>query len=599
MANRIGINRTKPYSPSGGLNNSFVATSLNDVELQEAENVVIDLDDTIRKRNGFEEYGDVASAGARINGFGEYKKVDNTWVEWIVVAGALKVRDKGTSAWSATLATFDNTAMVNGQDILFHSGAAIDTGTVTAPFYTSSITDTTKSWTANEHKNRLLVITGGTGAGLIVKIANNTANKLELFSPLAIQPDNTSTYGIYEQENILILGDGTNELVAYNGTTATTITDSPKGNILSVWQQRLIVAGIDGNENLVMMSQIGNPYEFEVDSSSYSVASPQNFTSYKGEVKGLSTITIDAERLLVYTDRSIFEIIYQNGIYVKERDFSFGCVGSRAIARVDGNPTALATDKSIRIFGNRTQVSTGMTVDDIGYRVKDTLEEAYNVLIGGTTRVSWHGASACFANGNFYLAVSLNSPVVDYAHPQLDTILVFNYLKNRWTKFSINGLKFTTIGILDNRLVLAGYGTGTLYIQKENTSLTRFEDMGNSVNAYIKTKDIVMESSSEKTFSSFRVWVGNEASIQSEISTEVYVRKADGKQDKLANYLRVEPIEQETGIDKTTSVKQFYMVKRGFTASVQFSNNQLGQDMKITKIEVGYTSADNRSSQIK
>lgn len=599
MANRIGINRTKPYSPSGGLNNSFVATSLNDVELQEAENVVIDLDDTIRKRNGFELHGDSAGATLKVGGFGEYKKIDNTWIEWIVVGGLFKTRPRGTSVWSATLATLDSSAQVSAQDILFHSGTAVSSGTVTAPFYTSSITDTTKTWTVDEHKGRLVVITTGTGRGLTAVVANNTADTLELFSPLAIQPDNTSTYGIFEQENILIIGDGVNELVAYNGTTASTITNSPRGNILSIWQQRLIVAGITGNENAVMMSQIGNPFTFEVDSSSYSVASPQNFTSYKGEVSGLSTITIDAERLLVYTSRTIYEIIYQNGIYVKERDFSFGCVGKRAIARVEGNPTALATDKSIRIFGNRTQVSTGMTVDDIGYRVKDTLEDAYGVLIGGTTRVSWNGASACYVGGNLYIGLSLNSPTIDYAYPQLDTILVFNYLKNRWTKFSLNGFKFSCIGVLNDKLALAGYGNGQLYIQKDNTSATRFEDFGNSINAYIKTKDIVFNDSSEKTFSSFRVWLGNEASIQSEISLEVYVRKPDGKQDKLANYLRVEQIEQETGIDKTTSVKQFYMVKRGFTASAQFSNNQLGQDMKIAKIEIGYTSTDNRSSQIK
>jgi hypothetical protein len=62
-----------------------------------------------------------------------------------------------------------------------------------------AITDTSKSWTINEHANRYIWITGGTGINQIRKIASNTSDTLTLTANWTTNPDSTSLYKISDK----------------------------------------------------------------------------------------------------------------------------------------------------------------------------------------------------------------------------------------------------------------------------------------------------------------------------------------------------------------------------------------------------------------
>lgn len=588
-----GIVRSQPITQSGGLNTKFVSVNLASVELQTALNVIVELDLRVNKRNGFINRGDIVPDGgnpaSKIQGFGEYQRVDNSWVEWVVRNGKLYVRNRGVSAWTNKIlpTDFTTTAEVNGKDVFFHTPTAIVTGTTTAPFDSQSLTDTTKTWVVDAYKDKMVVITGGTGIGQWAKISSNTTNKLIFFNVFSIIPDGTSTYGIYDIDKILILGDGVHELIRYDGNSATTIVNSPKGNIFTEWQQRLVVAGVLNDINTAHFSQIGNPEYFVINSSSYSPASPQNFTSIKGKIVGLATMTLDSERLLVYTEKTLYDIIYSSGIVVRERDLSFGGINYRGITKVDGNPTNIASDYSIRIFGNRTQLSSGVTIDDIGYKISPNIKTAYNLT----------NSSAVYLDKNMYIALQEN-----IGSTTNDVIYCYNILKNIWTKFNGNYVSFKQLAIIENRLCGAS-NDGYIYNQRLDTDVNRFVDGTNTpINAVIKTKDENLGSSNEKTFSVCRAWIGNRGSITSSVTLNGEVKKyaSEIANTTLYNKISVVPILSSGSTNKQSCVyKQFYMVKRGSTIAFEFSNNNLNEDFSLLKIEIGFTLADNRSSTLK
>lgn len=70
-----------------------------------------------------------------------------------------------------------------------------DAGTATAGSSTT-LTDSAKAWTTNQHANRALVITGGTGAGQSRRIASNTGTVVTVTTAFTVTPDATSTYAI-------------------------------------------------------------------------------------------------------------------------------------------------------------------------------------------------------------------------------------------------------------------------------------------------------------------------------------------------------------------------------------------------------------------
>jgi len=86
---------------------------------------------------------------------------------------------------------------------------AVDSGTVTssAAAGTNILHDGTKNWAADVHKNRLVKIIRGAGAGQLAVIEGNTAKALVIKGSWAIALDTTSVYVILDKDLEQMLRD--------------------------------------------------------------------------------------------------------------------------------------------------------------------------------------------------------------------------------------------------------------------------------------------------------------------------------------------------------------------------------------------------------
>ena len=78
-------------------------------------------------------------------------------------------------------------------------------GTADGDYATTTLSDTSQTWTTDEYINYIVWIYGGTGSGQYSEIQSNTATKLT-FNAVTTAPDNTSTYRIiklgYKDETV-------------------------------------------------------------------------------------------------------------------------------------------------------------------------------------------------------------------------------------------------------------------------------------------------------------------------------------------------------------------------------------------------------------
>ena len=75
----------------------------------------------------------------------------------------------------------------------------IDDGTSSGSNTSSTLNDTSKSWTTNEHANKVLVMMAGLGAGQLRTISSNTSTELTITPSFDTTPDGSSDYVIAEQ----------------------------------------------------------------------------------------------------------------------------------------------------------------------------------------------------------------------------------------------------------------------------------------------------------------------------------------------------------------------------------------------------------------
>lgn len=131
-------------------------------------------------------------------------------------AGSFKVFDVATMAWQANLST-TNLPATWGTDgrlvTAYNFGEIFATGTATAGA-ANTLTNSAKTWTANQWTNYQVRITGGTGVGQIRTIASNTPTALTVLVNWATNPDATSVYEITANEDYLYLL-GNNALTMY------------------------------------------------------------------------------------------------------------------------------------------------------------------------------------------------------------------------------------------------------------------------------------------------------------------------------------------------------------------------------------------------
>jgi hypothetical protein len=110
--------------------------------------------------------------------------------------GDLTLGNQGTNGRQLAVAAKNITATADA--------AQIDSGTATSGG-ASTLTDTGKSWTTDQHLGRVVKITAGTGSGQSKRISANTATQLTVESAWSTAPDATSQYKIVHDLHVAIL----------------------------------------------------------------------------------------------------------------------------------------------------------------------------------------------------------------------------------------------------------------------------------------------------------------------------------------------------------------------------------------------------------
>jgi len=110
----------------------------------------------------------------------------------------------------------------------------VETGNVSSAT-SNTLTDTLKSWVAAAYAGKVIKITSGFGAEQATQtIVSNTGDTITIPSNWNTQPDNTSTYEIYEDLHLAIYDGGTPRLLMVtNELTDQAILDANTINIPS------------------------------------------------------------------------------------------------------------------------------------------------------------------------------------------------------------------------------------------------------------------------------------------------------------------------------------------------------------------------------
>lgn len=122
-----------------------------------------------------------------------------------------------TLTWSSTGTAPDGTSryIIEG----------LDAGTATSGASTS-ITDSSKSWTTNRWSNMMVTITAGTGIGQSRSIVSNTSTAMTVTPPWTTNPDSTSTYRIQGDSDKLFIAFGGQSNLFIHNLDSDTMTNS-------------------------------------------------------------------------------------------------------------------------------------------------------------------------------------------------------------------------------------------------------------------------------------------------------------------------------------------------------------------------------------
>lgn len=88
---------------------------------------------------------------------------------------------------------------INSSKELVLSVGDRSSGTSSGSNTSSTLNDTTKSWSVNAYQDKVLVIHGGTGAGQYRRISNNSTNSLSISENWVTIPDATSGYTVCDE----------------------------------------------------------------------------------------------------------------------------------------------------------------------------------------------------------------------------------------------------------------------------------------------------------------------------------------------------------------------------------------------------------------
>lgn len=288
-------------NPSRGLNNFMADIDIHDLEAADLLNIEYSEKGNPGTRRGFSLVGN--SVDSRVRGLCSYYKADGTKLllrnsgtalykmvasVWQTISGVNFTSDLQTNYVLAKDKVFihngtDNMARYDGTTLdqpangvkakfgLFFNGYHIVAGNPTYPsrIYISNpndpsdftgssgtatagaattLTDSTKTWGANDFAKQQVVITAGTGAGQTRTIATNTATQITVTSAWSVTPDATSQYTIASGNWIDISKDDGDKIMGLGKFQNSVIIFKER----SIWQLNFDSSGIPTITNVTV-----------------------------------------------------------------------------------------------------------------------------------------------------------------------------------------------------------------------------------------------------------------------------------------------------------------------------------------------------------
>lgn len=244
--------------------------------------------------------------------------------------------------------------------------------------------DTGASWTDDAYVGKFVYISAGKGKGQQRMITMNKKDHLDVSYAWEDDPDTTSQYKIYpSSDQVLYMGNGTDYLMRFDGSTVTDITAAPIGNILMSYQSRLFVA----NGFTVYYSDVGDPEYFP---AVYTITPPgDDRVTGLGEWNGYG---------IIFKERSVWKFTFSYNsatslydVNLEQIPANAGAISHRTIHKVE-NVLWYFTGDAVNYLGAAPNQIGVIRTEDISFalyqglaKISDSFKEKAVAVYDGNT----------------------------------------------------------------------------------------------------------------------------------------------------------------------------------------------------------------------
>lgn len=250
------------------------------------------------------------------------------------------------------------------------------------------LVDTSASFIDDEYEGSIVVLTAGKGVGQQRKITSNTQDNLVIAFPWEEEPDSTTGYDIHDGEDqIFYMGNGVDDMIRFDGDTATQLLNVPKGNIMMAYKSRLFIVD---SMFTVKYSDPGDPEYFPVF---HTITPPGD-----DRITGLGEWNGNG---IIFKERSIWRFNFQFNeatsifdIVLDQIPSNSGCVSHRTIHKVE-NVLWYFDGKSVRYLGSAPNQIGVIRTEEVSFPLQEKMAQI--------PKNNWEDIVAFFDDNNYLM----------------------------------------------------------------------------------------------------------------------------------------------------------------------------------------------------
>ena len=392
-------------------------------------------------------------------------------------------------------------------------------------------------------------------------------------------------FGYEVYEDWLYMGNGVNNYMRYNGVDAPTeYPTAPKGNILTMFEDRMHIAGNPTEPLTIYYSAIGDPTSFPTAN----VIKPPGTDRITGLVKYYNT-------LIVLKEKSVWRIEYvwdgTNWIpKLQVVSENYGSISPKAYCWVE-NDIWFFTGKEVRRIA--WLIGRGEAKGILGFdptSLSNQIKEALKLL--NEAKIS--ESAVFYHDKKFYLAVPFRASTFN------DTIFVCHILyENRWTKFNKRKKARANCFVLHDGNVYSAASDieGRVYKWTAN-----YDDAGEAISAYVSFRQVGGENFNITSIYRYLDVEFKNINSQCEI-TLIFDDFDERKKRTKVFYLTTDVQTAEDTIGEVSLgelwiadgfgeeillteylKRRFSFLEKGQTIKIKISNNELGGTFTLSKL---------------